>query len=302
LENSDRFRLSEMPDRQTDPPGSDRASRPSDSGKPQKRLKPEQYELKVRWETARQVLEVTPTGVRFDFNTPLKVGTRYPVSLKAPGVAFSTTLEVSRCQLTVDSATGRFFRVTGKFFPYVEWARGVARSPRSFPVFRFSFPEPVGHVPRRNADFAIVRQPVLRERLDEIGELEAMNRGRFRPADFFERGDDPERSGLEPLDRALENRAWPGAVFPPHHHRVELFLDRPDRVSRRALGRAGRSASRFEKRRDLVRNVDEKEALGARELQPGDELRRILELHDRVNRSRSNVWLAPHFGLARASL
>jgi hypothetical protein len=48
------------------------------------------------------------------------VGTRYPVSLKAPGVSFSTTIEVTRCQLTVDSATGRFFRVTGKFYPYVE--------------------------------------------------------------------------------------------------------------------------------------------------------------------------------------
>ncbi|HEX9689969.1 MAG TPA: hypothetical protein VGB47_12950 [Thermoanaerobaculia bacterium] len=112
-----------MADRKTDPPvAGDRASRSSssDSSKSQKRLRPEQYELKVRWETARQVLEVTPTGVRFDFSTPLKVGTRYPVSLKAPGVSFSTTIEVSRCQLTVDSATGRFFRVTGRFYPYVE--------------------------------------------------------------------------------------------------------------------------------------------------------------------------------------
>jgi len=110
-----------MPDRKTDPPVvSERPSRGSDSGKPPKRPKAAEYELKVRWETARQVLEVTPTGVRFDFNTPLKVGTRYPISLKAPGVSFSTTLEVTRCQLTVDSATGRFFRVTGKFFPYVE--------------------------------------------------------------------------------------------------------------------------------------------------------------------------------------
>lgn len=109
-----------MADRKTEPPvAGERPSRPSDSGKP-KRPKVEQYELKVRWETARQVLEVTPTGVRFDFNSPLKVGTRYPVSLKAPGVAFSTTLEVSRCQLTVDPTSGRFFRVTAKFFPYVE--------------------------------------------------------------------------------------------------------------------------------------------------------------------------------------
>jgi hypothetical protein len=109
-----------MVERHSDPPAPDRGSRPSDAGKSQKRLKPEQYELKVRWETARQVLEVSPTGVRFDFSTPLKVGTRYPVSLSAPGVAFSTTIEVTRCQLTVDSATGRFFRVTGKFYPYVE--------------------------------------------------------------------------------------------------------------------------------------------------------------------------------------
>ncbi len=98
----------------------ERPSRPSDTGKTPKRPKAEQYELKVRWETARQVLEVTPTGVRFDFNSPLKVATRYPVSLKAPGVAFSTTVEVTRCQLTVDPTSGRFFRVTAKFFPYVE--------------------------------------------------------------------------------------------------------------------------------------------------------------------------------------
>jgi hypothetical protein len=112
---------SHMPDRKSDPPvAAERPSRGSDSGKSPKRPKPGEYELKVRWETARQVLEVTPTGVRFDFSSPLKVGTRYPVSLQAPGVAFSTTLEVTRCQLTVDSATGRFFRVTGKFFPYVE--------------------------------------------------------------------------------------------------------------------------------------------------------------------------------------
>jgi hypothetical protein len=107
-------------DRPSRPSDGDRPSRGSDSGKQPRRPKAEQYELKVRWETARQVLEVTPTGVRFDFTSPLKVGTRYPVSLKAPGVAFSTTLEVSRCQLTVDPTSGRFFRVTAKFFPYVE--------------------------------------------------------------------------------------------------------------------------------------------------------------------------------------
>jgi hypothetical protein len=107
-----------MAERKTDPPAG--KSTPLEESRPSRRLKPDQYELKIRWEKARQVLDVSPTGVRFDFDAPLKVGTRYPVSLKAPGVAFSTTLEVTRCQLTVDSATGRFFRVTGKFFPYVE--------------------------------------------------------------------------------------------------------------------------------------------------------------------------------------
>src|SRR5207245_6179370 len=77
-----------MAERKTDPPG-----------KTTKKLKPEQYELKIRWEKARQVLEVSPTGVRFDFDTPLKVGTRYPISLTAPGVSLSTTPEVSGCQL-----------------------------------------------------------------------------------------------------------------------------------------------------------------------------------------------------------
>ena len=106
-----------MPERKTDPPGK---SSHFDESRSARRLKPDQYELKIRWEKARQVLEVSSTGVRFDFDAPLKVGTKYPVSLTAPGVSFSTTLEVSRCQLTVEPPSGRFFRVTGRFFPYAE--------------------------------------------------------------------------------------------------------------------------------------------------------------------------------------
>jgi hypothetical protein len=83
-------------------------------------LKPEQYELKVRWEKARRVLQVTPTGVKFDFNIGLKVGTKYPVSLTAPGVSFSSTLEVTRCQVTSEPGNGRCFRIDGRFFPYLE--------------------------------------------------------------------------------------------------------------------------------------------------------------------------------------
>ena len=107
-----------MAERKTDPPAS--KSNPLDDSRTTRKLKPDQYELKIRWEKARQVLEVSPTGVRFDFDAPLKVGTKYPISLTAPGVSFSTTLEVSRCQLTVEPPSGRFFRVTGKFFPYVD--------------------------------------------------------------------------------------------------------------------------------------------------------------------------------------
>jgi hypothetical protein len=108
-----------MAERKTDPPASSKSS-PLETSRSARKLKPEQYELKIRWEKARQVLDVSPTGVRFDFDTPLKVGTKYPISLTAPGVSFSTTLEVSRCQLTVEPPSGRFFRVTGRFFPYME--------------------------------------------------------------------------------------------------------------------------------------------------------------------------------------
>ena len=85
-----------------------------------RRLRADQYELKIRWDRARQVVEVSSSGVTFDFDTPLKVGSKFPVSLTAPGVSISTTIEVSHCRLTVDPETGRYFRVTGRFFPYVE--------------------------------------------------------------------------------------------------------------------------------------------------------------------------------------
>lgn len=110
-----------MAGRQSDPPtsGSDKPRRPTDS-RSKKRLSPEQYELKIRWNKAYKVLDVTPTGVQFDFNNPLKVGMKYPVTLTAPGVSISSTIEVTRCQLTVHAESGRFFRVSGRFFPYVE--------------------------------------------------------------------------------------------------------------------------------------------------------------------------------------
>ena len=63
------------------------AGRTSDPEKPKrptgtrKRPTPDQYELKIRWDKARGVIDVTPTGVQFDFDSPLKVGTKYPVTL-----------------------------------------------------------------------------------------------------------------------------------------------------------------------------------------------------------------------------
>lgn len=108
-------------DRKTDPPASgDRPKRSTDSSRSAARLKPEQYEMKVRWERALRVLQLSPTGVRFDFDTALKVGMKYPVSLNAPGVSFSSTIEVVRCQVTSEPGTGRAFRIEGRFFPYVE--------------------------------------------------------------------------------------------------------------------------------------------------------------------------------------
>ena len=111
-----------MAERKTDPPASsaDRPRKSTDSGRSAARLKPEQYELKVRWEKARRVLQVSPTGVKFDFTTSLKVGTKYPVHLTAPGVSFASTLEVTKCQVTVEPGTGRSFRIDGRFFPYLD--------------------------------------------------------------------------------------------------------------------------------------------------------------------------------------
>jgi hypothetical protein len=106
-----------MPNRPSDPPGSGTGRPSRESRVP--RLRPDQYEVKIRWDRARRVAEVTSAGVKFDFDSALKVGTRYPVTVTAPGVSISSTLEVTRCQLIVEPA-GRYFHVEGKFYPYVE--------------------------------------------------------------------------------------------------------------------------------------------------------------------------------------
>lgn len=107
-----------MVDRKTDPPGSGGSRSTRDSSRVP-RLQPDQYEIKIRWDRARRVTDVTTSGVKFDFDSALKVGTRYPITVTAPGVSISSTLEVTRCQLTVDPA-GRHFHVEGRFYPYVE--------------------------------------------------------------------------------------------------------------------------------------------------------------------------------------
>ncbi len=107
-----------MTDRKSDPPRPpSKAPRPSGSVRHPQKLSADQYEIKIRWERARKVLDVTPTGVRFEFESSLKVGAMYPITLTAPGVSLSTTLEVMRCQLT--AAAGHFFLVDGRFFPYI---------------------------------------------------------------------------------------------------------------------------------------------------------------------------------------
>jgi hypothetical protein len=106
-----------MVDRKTDPPGS---KRPTDPGRSKARLRAEQYELKIRWERARQVTEVTSSGVQFDFDSSLKVGAKYPVTLTAPGVSITSTIEVTRCQLALEPGGNKFFRLGARFYPYVE--------------------------------------------------------------------------------------------------------------------------------------------------------------------------------------
>ncbi|HYR46901.1 MAG TPA: hypothetical protein VER78_07830 [Thermoanaerobaculia bacterium] len=110
-----------MADRTSDPPGRG-TERPRKGTDPARagRIKPEQFEIKVRWEKGRRVRKVSPTGVQFDFDSALKVGVRYPISLNAPGVSFSSTLEVTRCQVILEPGGKRYFSIEGRFFPYVE--------------------------------------------------------------------------------------------------------------------------------------------------------------------------------------
>lgn len=108
-----------MANRDSDPPSAG-VDRPTKQSGRTGRLQPDQYELKIRWERARKVLDVSSSGVTFDFDTALKVGVRYPITLTAPGISISSTLEVSRCRLRVDPAAGKIFRVEGRFYPYVE--------------------------------------------------------------------------------------------------------------------------------------------------------------------------------------
>ena len=104
-----------MVERKTDPPSG--SKRPTDPGRG--RLRPEQYELKIRWERARQVTAVTSNTVSFDFESALKVGAQYPVTLTAPGVSIASTIEITRCQLAFEEG-GKFFRISSRFFPYGE--------------------------------------------------------------------------------------------------------------------------------------------------------------------------------------
>jgi len=107
-----------MTERKTDPPRPPTPAPPRSPNPGRSRLSPENYEIKVRWDRARKVLDVTTTGVKFEFDQPLKVGNTYPITVTAPGISITTTLEVTRCQLTV--ANERFFLVEGKFYPHVE--------------------------------------------------------------------------------------------------------------------------------------------------------------------------------------
>ena len=108
-----------MAERKTDPPTSS-SKRGTDSVRGRGRTKAEQYELKIRWERARQVTEVTSSGVQFDFDSSLKVGTHYNITLTAPGVSIAPTIEVTRCQLALESGGNKYFRIAARFFPYVE--------------------------------------------------------------------------------------------------------------------------------------------------------------------------------------
>ncbi|MGH9365856.1 MAG: hypothetical protein ACRD1B_11435 [Thermoanaerobaculia bacterium] len=103
-----------MVERKTDPPSTGPKG-PTDPGRG--RARAEEYELKIRWERARRVTEVTSSGVQFDFDSPLKVGTRYNVTLTAPGVSIAPTIKVVSCQLALEPGGEKYFRIAARFFP-----------------------------------------------------------------------------------------------------------------------------------------------------------------------------------------
>jgi len=87
-----------MPDN-NEPPRPPEPPRKASVGR---RLAADQYELKIRWERARKVYEVSPQGVSFEFDNPLKVGLRYPISLSAPGGSFRTSSDKAGKRKTVN--------------------------------------------------------------------------------------------------------------------------------------------------------------------------------------------------------
>ena len=122
--------------------------------------------------------------------------------------------------------------------------------------------ESIGHVPRRQPRFVILLEAVRRERLHEVGQLQAVDRRRLRPANFFHRCHDPELSGrLEPPGEQIEQCLGSDAALLPSHDRVELLLGGTNRAPRN--NGDGLVFDSTERLREAARGIDEQDVPSA---------------------------------------
>jgi len=118
--------------------------------------------------------------------------------------------------------------------------------------------ESIGYVPRRQPRLAILPETVRREGLDEVGQLQAANRGCVRPSDFLHGCDDPQLPfRLEPPDEQVQEHPGSDAALAPGHDRVELLFDGSERAA--PDGGNGPIAQLSESLREAARRIHQQD-------------------------------------------
>src|SRR5262249_26872800 len=150
-------------------------------------------------------------------------------------------------------------------------------SRRSIRLGRDGPGETVGRVPGGEPHLAVAGEPLLREGLREVSQLQPVRGGNAGPLDLLHRGRDPEAPvRSQPLARALERRVRADAVLLPEEDEVEPVLDGSDRVRghrRRLTACAGLLHHRLE----LRRRADQERVRRGGELEPSQDLGGVAE-------------------------